>query len=252
MANWYCKIDGTIEGPFTSAQLKAKAFVGEIVPTTPVKRDGVDKWVEAHRVSGLEFMDTSVVPELQAAEAAIDAPVAETVPPESNTAPPTRLCPFCSETIMATAIKCKHCGEFFDQPPQTARAADVSGRLVSGTHHDAWPNLRLIASHQRDLIWTVLAGIILEIPIIMACSIAPVIGVPLAFMYMAFRIVVAMRLGLVAFEEKGFGVLLALITIIPCCVGLIPLLIINGKATSVLTSHNIKVGLLGVDPRSIP
>lgn len=40
------------------------------------------------------------------------------------------------------------------------------------------------------------------------------------------------------------GVLLGLLTLIPC-VGLIVLLVINGQATSILKSHGIHVGLLG-------
>ena len=36
----------------------------------------------------------------------------------------TRLCPYCGEQIKSIAIKCKHCGEFFDQAP--ARSGDFS------------------------------------------------------------------------------------------------------------------------------
>lgn len=42
----------------------------------------------------------------------------------------------------------------------------------------------------------------------------------------------------------GLGVLFGLLTLIPC-LGLIMLLIINGKATSVLRQNGYKVGLLG-------
>lgn len=42
------------------------------------------------------------------------------------------------------------------------------------------------------------------------------------------------------------GVLLGLVTLVPC-VGLIALLVINGKATSTLRAHGINVGLIGAD-----
>jgi hypothetical protein len=48
----------------------------------------------------------------------------------------------------------------------------------------------------------------------------------------------------------GIGVLLGILTLIPC-IGLIILLVINVKATSVLKKNGIKVGLLGADLSSI-
>jgi hypothetical protein len=46
--------------------------------------------------------------------------------------------------------------------------------------------------------------------------------------------------------STGVGILLGILTLIPC-IGLIALLVVNGKATSVLTANGIKVGLLGAD-----
>ncbi len=48
----------------------------------------------------------------------------------------------------------------------------------------------------------------------------------------------------------GVGVLLGILTLVPL-LGLIPLLIVNAKATSVLKKNGIKVGLLGADLKSI-
>lgn len=42
----------------------------------------------------------------------------------------------------------------------------------------------------------------------------------------------------------GLGIVLGILTLIPC-VGLIVLLIVNGRATSTLREHGIQVGLLG-------
>lgn len=50
--------------------------------------------------------------------------------------------------------------------------------------------------------------------------------------------------------STGMGVLLGILTLIPC-VGLIVLLIINAKATNTLKSHGIHVGLLGASSSDI-
>ena len=31
---------------------------------------------------------------------------------------PTKKCPFCAETVLAEAKKCRHCGEFLESQPQ--------------------------------------------------------------------------------------------------------------------------------------
>ena len=46
--------------------------------------------------------------------------------------------------------------------------------------------------------------------------------------------------------STGLGILLGILTLIPC-IGLIVLLVVNGKATSILKQNGIKVGLLGAD-----
>ncbi len=46
------------------------------------------------------------------------------------------------------------------------------------------------------------------------------------------------------------GVLLGILTLVPC-IGLIVLLVVNGKATAVLKQNGIKVGFLGANPSQI-
>jgi hypothetical protein len=47
--------------------------------------------------------------------------------------------------------------------------------------------------------------------------------------------------------SMAVGIILAIIVLVPM-IGLIPLLVINGKATSVLRAHGYRVGLLGAKP----
>jgi hypothetical protein len=46
--------------------------------------------------------------------------------------------------------------------------------------------------------------------------------------------------------NTGVGVLLGILTLVPC-IGLFVLLVVNGKATGVLKQNGIKVGLLGAN-----
>lgn len=48
----------------------------------------------------------------------------------------------------------------------------------------------------------------------------------------------------------GLGAVLGILTLIPC-IGLIPLMIVNGKATNVLRQNGIRVGLMGANVSKI-
>ena len=53
-----------------------------------------------------------------------------------------------------------------------------------------------------------------------------------------------------AVYNNAAGIVLGVLTLVPI-LGLIVLLIINGKATSILRQHGIKVGLMGASSRQI-
>lgn len=42
----------------------------------------------------------------------------------------TKMCPYCSEEIMAGAKKCKHCGEFIDSTLRTAKEKEQKEVVV--------------------------------------------------------------------------------------------------------------------------
>ena len=54
-----------------------------------------------------------------------------------------------------------------------------------------------------------------------------------------------------AIYSTAVGILLGILTLIPL-LGLLVLLMVNGKATTLLRQHGIRVGLMGADPSQIP
>jgi len=57
--------------------------------------------------------------------------------PKTPASPPSpqnqiRACPFCGETILLAAVKCKHCGEFLDGSKQKASAQPIQKNQAPG------------------------------------------------------------------------------------------------------------------------
>jgi hypothetical protein len=111
-------------------------------------------------------------------------------------------------------------------------------------------DLRRIAVRQRALMICLLVYIVLVIlrfvlpPIGILVIAIPLLGVIVTAAVFVFMLAMAVY-------STGPGVVLGILTLIPL-IGLIPLLIVNGKATNILRAHKIKVGLMGANPNDVP
>jgi hypothetical protein len=125
------------------------------------------------------------------------------------------------------------------------------------------PNLKKIATQQRAIMFCILAEIlIIVLQIILGTALAPAPGAKnpflpflmlLSFAYLAVVVAGAVFIFMLAISlyNTGVGILLGILVLVPL-VGLIVLLIVNGKATKLLREHGVKVGLMGADPSTIP
>jgi hypothetical protein len=115
---------------------------------------------------------------------------------------------------------------------------------------------RVIAMLQKYIIYCVLANILLMAAAVnMDVKSAGSLGVLVVFRLAALAVVVAgavfvFRLA-IRIYGTGWGVVLGILALIPL-VGLIVLLIVNGKATRILRKNGIGVGLLGARLRDLP
>jgi hypothetical protein len=104
-------------------------------------------------------------------------------------------------------------------------------------------DLRSVATYQKGILLCILVYLLL---VAFQFALPPEVRLflGLAFVVLAITATVFVFLLATKVYSTGLGILLGLLTLIPC-VGLIVLVIINGKATAVLKAHGIRVGLLG-------
>jgi hypothetical protein len=121
---------------------------------------------------------------------------------------------------------------------------------VIGVNSGSREDLRKVAQYQRGILFCILFYLI-----VVACQFAltgpgsqiilGVVAIILSITGTVFVFMLAMKV-----YSTVLGIFLGILTLIPC-VGLICLLIVNGKATTVLRANGISVGLLGADPSKI-
>lgn len=149
-----------------------------------------------------------------------------------------RACPMCGEMIVASAAKCRFCGEVLD-PEMRKRGGPSSGRRGKGEAQD----VRAIAKHQKGILVCILVQfIVLGAQIAAPPQVRPLFG--LAFLAVSITSTVFVFMLAMKVYSTGVGIFVGILTLIPC-VGLITLLVVNSKATNVLKDNGIKVGLLG-------
>jgi predicted RNA-binding Zn-ribbon protein involved in translation (DUF1610 family) len=171
----------------------------------------------------------------------------ETVPAAATATEARRPCPMCGEMIIATAAKCRFCGEVFDDTIKKLKKGGKGGKA----------KLKSIASAQRNLIISILLQIVLFVSLIvivvMGQGKTPEAGLALLILCLGAALLGAAIAGVVyAFmlairiHGTGLGILVGFLTLVPY-LGFVVLLFVNHSATKVLRDSGHHVGFLGAD-----
>ena len=132
--------------------------------------------------------------------------------------------------------------------------APVNPSMPGGAERE---KMRSVARYQRLVMYALLANIglnVLSLGLRGSVRGEAGLGVALAILAAALAIaafsVTAMFLLANTLHNPVVGVICAVLMFVPC-ISLITLLIVNGQATSFLSSRGVKVGFMGVDPNTI-
>ena len=113
--------------------------------------------------------------------------------------------------------------------------------VKSGSRED----LRSVAKYQKGILVCILVYLIAVIgQFAIPAEFRPIIALGVLAVGLAGTVFVFLLA--IKVYSTGVGVLMAILTLVPC-VGLIMLLVVNGKATAILKQNGIKVGLLGAN-----
>lgn len=133
---------------------------------------------------------------------------------------------------------------------QSVQKPPVIG-VLSGQQHD----LRSVAVFQKAImicilvyVGTVIASIVMQQikPSFIFAVLIGAIAIATALTGSVFVFMLSIKV-----YGTGVGVLLGILSLVPC-VGLIVLLVVNGKATNILKANGYNVGFLGADLSKVP
>lgn len=123
VAKWYVKTGERVQGPFSECQIRRGLEEDRITSEMLVRRHDSD-WIPADVLKAKfrehdqsQHRDKPINGRLHAPskpDLPREAPVPAKPRVGSALSQTRRSCPFCAEAIATVAIKCKHCGEFFD------------------------------------------------------------------------------------------------------------------------------------------
>lgn len=122
---------------------------------------------------------------------------------------------------------------------------DSAESRVSGVKSGRRQDLKSVATYQKVILVCIL---IYLLAVVFQFTIPPDLRFVLGLVVLPALVVATVFVFLLATKvySTGVGVLLGLLTLIPC-IGLLVLLVINSKATGILRENGIDVGLLGAD-----
>jgi len=237
MSEWFYRVMSDEIGPVTGSQLKQLAKDGTIEPDTHVRKGREGSWVTADHVQGLFPKLTMQLPAV--APSRSPNPVFSE---PSTMQPNLTRCADCGGQISRRATTCPHCGA-----PVAVQAAVAQRPSPSKLQPAAdWGDLRRLAEAQRALIGALFLQLVACPFLVLDLNGGKflfIVGIGLFVLAIVVQLIFVFNLAINVFGIGG-GIAIGIMTLIPC-IGFVFLLIINGKATSVLTANGIKVGLLG-------
>ncbi len=193
----YYQAGGRASGPWSSEQLKQFVADGKITASTLIRRGKDGDWIKAERIKALfpkpivieeraeDEFDGIEVDEFDGIEIEEDGPTINefneddilstlSEPKQAKPKPSDRVpCRYCGEAILATARKCKHCGEFLDEPPDDSviSSAPASNNFNSGRAVDVvrCPKCRSTQIHAEKRGWSLWTGLIGSGAVVITC-----------------------------------------------------------------------------------
>ncbi len=120
---------------------------------------------------------------------------------------------------------------------------------IIGINSGSREDLRSVAKYQRGIMLCILGYFV---AVICQFALPPSLRLVLAVGVLILGIAGTVFVFMLAMKvySTAQGVLLGILTLVPC-VGLVVLLMVNGKATKVLRQNGVKVGILGADPSTV-